>query len=198
MTNEQMDTLIEAELIMGEIDYDLDRWRRELDQYEYWLRVNEASMKLPTWDEFSEMYKEKFDWEKMKELEPRVLPLAWYSDGTRFEIGTANIDPETGLVTARISDSYWSSYFAPFGKGDFSIKPSVDITDPNYPEYRYVSRPAVRTDSFVEHTRGERVSWDESKPVEDRASEAYEYFSRPLSRALATGKFTWRWKRGDS
>ena len=194
MTNEQMDTLIEAELIMGEIDYDLDRWRRELDQYEYWLRVNEArTKKLPTWNEYAEVYKENMRPDIIV-TEPREYPLAWYEDGTRFVVGKAFYNPETGHVDgvldgAALRGLRIHDLLAAHPK-DYSIKGTVDITNPNYPDYHVVNTEGDRIISGMRVEPGVSIgeieqSWKEKN-------------KRPFIEEFRKFGATWRGKRGNS
>ena len=186
MTEEQMSTLVQIEVSMGEIDYDLDRWRRELDQYEYWLRVNEARVKLPTWDEFSEMYKEK-----LASKEPREYPLAWYEDGTRFVVGKAIYNPESGHVDgvldgAALRGLRIHDLLAAHSK-DYSIRGTSDIDNPDYPDYQILHNDALRTMRVDHGVKPERILADWS-----------QFDKRPFVEEFRKFGATFRRKRGDS
>lgn len=104
------------------------------------------------------------DYESIRAFgEEKEVPLAWYSDGTRFEIGTATVD-SNGHVSARISDAIWSQHFRTMQRGDYSIVPSIVPnmdSELNYPEYRLRPLPATRREHIEDAYRAIRVSREE-------------------------------------
>ncbi len=134
--------LVECYLAMSNVEYDLARWEEELEQFRFATLLDEMfDFELGKLDQ-------AMGWNKTSivrgvdgvavHVDPdREYPVAWYEDGTRVEIGTAKIDPKTGVVSARIDREFsgLSGYSDMYSIGE-PFPPSR-----NFPEWSFPMVP---------------------------------------------------------
>lgn len=140
------DVLLECDLMLMDVGHQLAHWAEELEQARFAARLDgaiEVQMNCfpkvllgRSWaPEFIDAYEKEI--QRADEIDSQLrssaeFPLAWYEDGTRFEIGTASVDPVTGIVTARVEEKLLRGLgaekllYAP--PGSYLIKESPSIT----------------------------------------------------------------------
>lgn len=109
MTTEEV--LLECELILMNVHYDLVRWHEELEQVRYAAHLDGI-----------------IEWQFAKPVSElkKIVPLVTYASGERLEIGIARVDLVTGNIEASIDDSYDRRYLETTPPGAYSIGYDVD------------------------------------------------------------------------
>lgn len=149
--------LIEIDWAMANVDFDLDRWEQELEQAKYAAQLDALSdfefMELDQTLGGNWAY-----WKLMpvveelvpdEELKPKILPLAWYGRGERYEIGSAVYDPLTGQITARLRSDYWKSIFGQVDAGRYSIRENLSLE-----EYYVDPEPITKSSAMESFMKG--------------------------------------------
>lgn len=154
------DVLQECYLAMAEVEYDLRRWGEELEIARWGSFLDQViDIEMYQLDVATKQVWDPIEAVILPRPEPdnvRTYPLAWYEDGSRFEIGTAVYDPERGIIDARI-DEHLTRGLAVMElvqdkNASYSIGPNLDVTDLNHPEYRVKFDPVfprVGLDDFT-------------------------------------------------
>lgn len=139
--------MIEIDWAMANVDFDLERWEEELEQAKYAAQLD--SLADFEFYELDQVLSGNWELVPDEELKPQILPLAWYGNGERYEIGSAEYDPLTGRVMARFRSDYWKSIFGQVDAGRYSIRENLSLE-----EYYVDPEPITKSSAMESFMKG--------------------------------------------
>jgi hypothetical protein len=161
--------MTQIEWAMANVEWDLRHWEVELEAAQRaWVLDAAIDDEMDLLDitifwhdpkGFEELTKDYAEvMMSMRNDNADIVPLAWYQDGERIEIGTARVDPKTGIVTARVDrhihgvtdvspDSY-SISIPNLDRMEAQLKPQAAVPTWVLDEFLQDERPFFRDDAM--------------------------------------------------